>query len=221
MFSSTEYFPQTFDIEINGELAQSIKRATKLNGENRSMTVFVENEKCRKIRFVNRGSNWEYGNNYIRLKRIELLSNEPVFAASGVFASLVSNAENKDPHKCDVFISASKFDLNSFHSIDSRANICTYSKTNSWFQIEFTKGLAVINGYRLGRCEQGMMRSYKIICSDDENKKEEDWTTLMQVDEENEDEHETLDVYKFEKPSPPIKYVRLIQTGPNWAKLGQ
>ena len=33
---------------------------------------------------------------------------------------------------------------------------------------------------------------------------------------ERENEHGKLDIYEFSQPSPPTKYVRLIQTGHNW-----
>ena len=60
------------------------------------------------------------------------------------------------------------------------------------------------------------MKSYKIICTDDHNKPEEGWTTLIEVKEEIENEHELLDIYEFSQPSPPVKYVRLIQIRANW-----
>lgn len=60
------------------------------------------------------------------------------------------------------------------------------------------------------------MRSYKIICTEDAFKAEEEWTTLIEIKESKEDEHKILDIYKFSQPSPPTKYVKLIQTGPKW-----
>ena len=66
------------------------------------------------------------------------------------------------------------------------------------------------------RCHPNKMRSYKIICTDDVYKAEEEWTTLIEINEETENEHKQLDIYEFTQPSPPTKYVRLIQTGPNW-----
>ena len=60
------------------------------------------------------------------------------------------------------------------------------------------------------------MRNYRIICTDDVNKAEDEWTTLIEVEENGKDEHKILDIYEFSKQSPPCKYIRLLQTGPNW-----
>ena len=60
------------------------------------------------------------------------------------------------------------------------------------------------------------LKSFKIICSDDINKPIEEWTTLIEVDEEKEDEHQDLDIYKFTRPSPPTKIIRLIMTNSTW-----
>ena len=87
---------------------------------------------------------------------------------------------------------------------------------NSWFQIEFPKGKAIINGFRLKRCVQDKLQQYKIICTDDVYKPLEEWITLIEIDEKSKTEHEILDIYEFPQPSPPIKFIRLIQTGPNW-----
>ena len=148
------------------------------------------------------------------IKRIEILSSETKYS-HGVFSALLYQTEDHDPHKCPVFLSASNFDLNTFTLINPPGNICTYNEENSWFQIEFTQGMAVLHGLRLKRCSQSKMRNYKIICTGDANKPEEKWTTLIEINEKRNDEHELLDVYQFHKPSPPAKYVRMIQTGPN------
>lgn len=60
------------------------------------------------------------------------------------------------------------------------------------------------------------MKKYKIICTNDALKLEEEWITLFKIDEQSENEHEILDIYEFSKPSPPIKFVRIMQIGPNW-----
>ena len=107
--------------------------------------------------------------------------------------------------------------FNAFHLIDSPEIICTDPKEHSWLQIEFTEGRAVLFGFRLKKCKARKLKSYKIICTDDKNKPEELWTTLIEMDERREDEHKQLDIYEFSQPSPPTKYVRLIQTGSNWS----
>ena len=148
IFSSTINFPKSFDIEIGNKKVSSIKEAKELNGENQEMTINISSIRCNKIRIINRGQNWDKGSNYAYFKRIELLSNESKYSR-GVFSTLVSQSENHDPHKCPVLISASDFDFNTFHSIDSPNNICTFPNANSWFQIEFPKGKAIISGFRL------------------------------------------------------------------------
>ena len=50
----------------------------------------------------------------------------------------------------------------------------------------------------------------------DANKPLNSWTTLIEIKEKAEDEHQKLDIYEFPRQSPPVKYVRLIQTGPTW-----
>ena len=215
IFSDSEGFPKTFDIEINGERFQSIESADELNGANRSMTVSASYEKCRKVRIVNRGPNWDNGQNDINIRRIELLSDDARYAG-GVFSRLVSESENQDPHKCPVFMSSSCFDFNTFHRIGTTNYVGTCPEANSWFQVELTRGTAVLHGFRLKRDEDCKMRSYKLICSDESRKPEEEWTTLIEINEGAENDHELLDIYRFAQPSPPTKYVRLIQTGPTW-----
>ena len=87
-------------------------------------------------------------------------------------------------------MSASSNDFNAFHLIDSPKIICTDPKEHSWLQIEFTEGRAVLFGFRLKMYNEYKIRSYKIICTDDSHKPEESWTTLIEVNEGREDEHE-------------------------------
>ena len=194
----------------------SIEEAHELNGKNKSMTININSVECQKIRIINKGSNWDKGDNSINIKRIELFSNEAKYS-QGVFTTLVSETENHDPHKCTVFISASDFDFNKFYLINSKKNTCTFPYKNSWLQIEFALGKAIINGFRLKGCNLEKMRSYKIICTDDVYKSEENWIKLIDINEESIDKHEALDIYKFSNPSPPIKYIRIVQTGKNWS----
>ena len=114
-------------------------------------------------------------------------------------------------------MSASSNDFNSFHLIDSSNIICTDPDEHSWFQIEIRKSSSVLFGFWLKKSKSEKLKSYKIICTDDNHKPEESWTTLIEVNERRDDEHEDLDIYKFPQPSPPTKYVKLIQTGQNWS----
>ena len=39
---------------------------------------------------------------------------------------------------------------------------------------------------------------------------------MLSVNEKDENEHELLDIYKFTHSSPPIRFIRLVQTDKNW-----
>lgn len=216
IFSGNSYFPKSFDIEVDGQKMKSIEEANELNGKNKEMIVNFDQIKCRKIRIIQTGRSWDQGDNYLHFKGFELLSSESKYS-EGVFKTLIYNNEKHDPHMCPVIISASKFDFNSFHLLDSDKNICTSSLGNSWFQVELIGGFAVINGFRLKRCEPGKLKSYKIIGTNDVNEPINKWTVLFKMDENDKEEHKKLDIYEFSHPSPPVKFVRLMQTGPNWS----
>lgn len=217
IFSSFEYFPKSFDIEVNGTKVISIKDANELNGQNLTMTYNFDTVLAQKIRFIQTGSNWDDGSYYLRIKKFELLSSEPEYS-NGIFQTLIEKSENHDPHKCPIFISSSYFDFNKFYTINVEIgqNICTYDEENSWFQIELTQGFAILKGFRFKRSSNNMPKNYKIICTDDLNKPENSWITLIEINEKTKDEHQILDIYKFPHPSPPVKIIRLIQTGKNW-----
>ncbi|KAK8892653.1 hypothetical protein M9Y10_029892 [Tritrichomonas musculus] len=161
IFSSNNIFPIKFDIEIKDKLIQNIKEAKELKRKKQSMTIEVEYNQTRKIRIINRGKNWDTGNNNTNIKSIELLSNDAQYLR-GFFSTLVYESEDHDPHKCPVIMSASNIDLNTFHLIDSLNIVCTYSKEHSWFQIEFAERRAVLSGFRLKKCNEGKLKSYKI-----------------------------------------------------------
>ena len=91
------------------------------------MTISINPIRCKKIRIINRGQNWDIGNNKVNIKRIEIFSSESKYS-KGVFSTLINQSENHDPHKCPILISASNFDLTAFQSIDSSTKICTLNK---------------------------------------------------------------------------------------------
>ena len=215
IFSSTQSFPKSFDIEIDGNKKKSITSASELNGANKEMKIDIDPTLCHKFKFIQTGPNWDKGSNFLWIKRIELLSSESKYSG-GVFSTLVSSNSNKDPHRCPVIMSSTCFDHNTFHSLDSPTNTWTFNYKNSWFQIELTRGFAILNGFRLKRHNNGKLKSYKIICTDDSKKSTDEWTTLIEINETNENEHEILDIYEFSQPSPPVRFIRLIQTGPSW-----
>ena len=219
IFSDTQYFPKSFDISIDDKIIKSIKESTELNGPNKILTLKIKPIPCRKIRFIQTGPNWDKNTNYLFIKRIELLSGEPKYS-TGIFSTLIKRNEHNDPHKIHVFITTSDFDLNRYYLLDSmnnpKDNIWTRNKKNSWFQIEFTSGFSILNGFRMKRCEVDKLKSYKIICTDDVNKPINDWTTLIKIDEIDKDEHEDPSIYTFSRPSPPTRFVRIIMTDKNW-----
>lgn len=100
--------------------------------------------------------------------------------------------------------------------IDQTDNICTYAREKSWFQVELTRGTAILNRFRLKRSNPFKMRNYKIICTDDLNKPESDWKTLIEINEKTENEHKVLDIYEFAHPSPPVRFIKLIATKSDW-----
>ena len=216
IFSSYSCFPKSFNIEIDGKCIQRITEAKDLNGKNKQMTVLFGPVKCLKLRIIQTGPNWDEGDTFLYFKRFEFLSPEEKYS-NGVFASFIKNIANNDPHLCPVILSAKNFDFNTFHSLDSDGNICTSGKQNSWFQVEFTKGLAVISGFRLKRCELGKLKSFKIICTNNVNDPNTEWYKLIEINEVDKEEHKQLDIYEFPHPSPPIKFIRLVQTDKNWS----
>lgn len=217
IFSAHKYFPKSFDVIIEGNTVLSVKEANDLNGNGQSMKFDIMPPVLgRKVRFIQTGPNWDKGDEYLFIKRIELFSTDTRYK-NGVFATLISENISQDPHKCPVIISASCFDFNHFYSLDSEYNIWTHNQENQWFQVEFTQGAAILKGFRLRRTNPSKLRSYKIICTDDSSNPENLWTKLFEINEQAENEHKNLEIYKFNIQSPPIKYVRLVSTGPNWA----
>ena len=213
VFSATFDFPKTFNIEIDGETVHEVKEAIELDGENKEMTININPKEGKVVKFVLTGPQWEDHRNkdnviHVCLKRFEILSEDQKYS-KGVFDTLVQSCENQDPHKCNVLNSASLYDFNSFYLIDNTKQICTCGKKEkSWFQIELTKGLAVISHCRIKMISEDLyLKSFRIVGSNDCNIPVDEWKEIYSVDD---NKHELLDIYEFPKPSPPIKYVRLI-----------
>ena len=215
IFSSWSGFPKSFDIIIEGRTVKSIKEANDLNEQYKDMTIKFEINRCRRIRFQQTGPNWDKNNNFLHIKRIELLSPEIKYSG-GVFKTLFYENENKDPHKIRVHITSKFFDFNNFYSIKSTKSICTSSNEKEWFQIELTRSVAILNGFRLKKSVPERLKSYKIICTDDASKPTSSWTTLTVINEKTKGDHQDLDIYEFDHPSPPVRFIRLIQTDKNW-----
>lgn len=216
VFNSEDHFPRSFNIEVDGDVVKSIVDAKELKGSLKDMVIKFSQRNAQTIRFVQTGPNWDCGNNFVYFKKFELLSPDSKYK-NGVFKALIEKSDEKDPHKCGVVINANVFDFNSFYNIDSNSNIYIDPYQNAWFQVELTKGKAIITGFRLKRCGVGKLKSYKIIASDDCNRPVDSWETLIEIDEITEDEHKKLDVYRLPHPSNPVKVIRLVRDGVNWA----
>ena len=133
IFTTNRYFPKTFNIEIDDKLIKSIEDAKELNGSNQSMKILFDTVKCRNIRIINQRTNWDNDKIYLYIRQIELFSNESKYSR-GVFSTLVSQSEDHDPHKCPVILSASHYDFNILHSINSINKISTHPIKN---QVEY------------------------------------------------------------------------------------
>ena len=66
---------------------------------------------AKSVRLLFNGKNWSHNTFAIGLKRVEFLSQNEEYS-QGVFAKIVNECENKDPHRCGVYISAVEFDFN-------------------------------------------------------------------------------------------------------------
>lgn len=208
-----KYFPKSFDIEIDSKIVKSIKDANELNGSNKQMTVEFTPTIGKTFIFRQTGPSWD-DSMFIFINNIEFFSNEKKYS-EGIFKTLLE-LNNHDPHKCPVLISAMYFDFNHFHSLKNSTLLTTNNTKNSWIQVEFTQGLVVIGGFRLEKSEQSKLKSFQVICKDDISKSTDLWTILLEVNETDKNEHKDIDIYKFNRLSPPVRFIRLIQTGPNW-----
>lgn len=138
----------------------------------------------------------------------------------GIFKNLVEKDRNHDPHRCGVYIESTHFCANDIYHEQKKfpegKYISTYSIENSWVKIELTKGIALINGFRLQKLDEGylLLAHYKIIATDDPNKNESEWPIIYET--ENADKRrmveEHLDKYY------PVKIVKIIITGHNMYK---
>ena len=211
IWSSNYGYPKSFDISVDGQIVKSIKEAVELNGKNKEMTIQFDAIQGTKIQFIQTGQSWDRKSHKINIKRIEILSSEDKFS-KGVFTTLIESSENHDPHKCPVIVSATSHDNNSFYLSDTNKNVYM-TNINQWFQIEFICGQVILCGFRLKKGKITKIKNFKIICTNDVNKPEENWETLFEINEQEQNDFAT---YEFNQPSHPIKFVRLMQIGTSW-----
>lgn len=103
--------------------------------------------------------------------------------------------------------------------IITNGHIYTFIDKKTWFQVELTKGYAIVHGFRLKRINFGKTRSFQIIGTDVYKSNYSEWIKLAEIIEEDENEHEIFYTYEFKNPSPPIRFIRLKQIGPTWDNL--
>lgn len=209
--SANNFFPRSFDILINDSTVKQIRNANELNGKNKEMTINFDENNAKSVRLLFIDKNWNNDNFTVELKRVEFLSPNQEYS-QGVFAKLVDECENKDPHRCDVLLSASEFDFNSFFLVDSKRRLLTF-KTKAEFQIEMTKGTVIIHAIRM---RNNKIKSFKIVASDNKNKKIEKWFELINVREKPMKDDKKSELFILNQPSPPVRFVRVIQTEPTW-----
>lgn len=208
VFSSYIGFPKSFDIEVEGKLVHQISLAKKLNGKDKEMKLSNDPICGKKIKFIRTGPSWDQGDGFYTIKRFEILSNDDKYS-KGVFSTLVKNCMN-DPHRCPVLINATYFDFNKFYMVNKDSHISTLNAKDSWFQVELSKGFAIITGFRLQRCNSDSLKSFMIQCKIDDK-----WITLFDYKDKNIKEDNLLATYKLPQISPPTKFIRIIQTRPN------
>ena len=190
VFSSYVGFPKSFDIEVEGKLVHQISLAKELNGKDKEMKLSNDPICGKKIKFIRTGPSWDQGDGFYTIKRFEILSNDDKYS-KGVFYTLVKNCMN-DPHKCPVLINATYFDFNKFYMINKDSHISTLNAKDSWFQIELSKGFAIITGFRLQRCNSERLKSFMIQCKIDDK-----WITLFDYKDKNIKDDNLLAIYKL------------------------
>ena len=60
--------------------------------KNREMTINIEPTQGRIVRIINKGKSWNADNNYMTIRRFEILSSDPKYS-KGVFAFLIELSE--------------------------------------------------------------------------------------------------------------------------------
>lgn len=175
-----------------------------LNGVDNKVYKTVKAVEAKSFRIEKFGCNWS-GTNFMRIKNFEFFSDDPKYKG-GVFKSLIEKA-NGDPHKADVYITASNFDFKRFHKICPSRSLCTlYDETQPWFQVELTCGRAIVHGYRLQMLTNFPLSCWRLAGSNDK----ENWDTIHDAEVPA---NKTAPILLFNCSSQtPYKYFRFINT---------
>lgn len=205
IYSSVCNYPKTFDIQIDEKTVKSITEATELNGKHQTMIIKFQEERGKIVRFIKKGCGWDKRESII-IGKIEILSPEKRFS-EGVFATLINESKEKDPHKCNVFISATNYDPNFFHLCDTSHKVLVSISGHSWFQVELIKGSAIISGFRIKAIN---FKCFKIIATNDCKESEDNWVTLF--DSTNDEDDQKFNISKAIDPSPPVSFIRIVKT---------
>ena len=136
------------DYDDTEEVIFKTKDDHSLDGVNKELIVHFDEPITSSIFIIEKnGVNWS-NTKFFRVKNVEFFSDQPQFR-NGVFKTLVNEAGG-DPHKADVYITASSFDFKRFHKLSPSHSLCTLNDPqSSWYQFELTKGKAIVQGYRI------------------------------------------------------------------------
>lgn len=219
--SSIFCFPKSFDILINNEVCASTKHAEELNGIEKELTFKIPSKRGKFIKIKQTGPNWDKSEpsekNFFSLKNVELYSTDSKFNGKGVFETFINESESHDAHDCGVFIDAERLAFDSFFDVNSKErSINTHNQKNSFFQIHLKKGAVIINGFRLRKTSTRSVKTFMVVASDDVNKPLDEWNVLYDVNESSLSQNIILNIHET-KMSPPVRFVRFVQTGLNWS----
>ncbi|OHS99634.1 hypothetical protein TRFO_33868 [Tritrichomonas foetus] len=164
-----------YDDHENEIILYQTKDNPSLNGKNKEVILNVKAYKAQTFRLEKLGENWA-GTNFMRIQQIEFYSDDPKYLG-GVFKTLLEEAGG-DPHKADVFITSSNFDFQRFHKLSPSRSLCTlYDQDSPWFQVELTKGFAIVHGYRIQILDNFPIYKWQLIGSNDK----ENWDVIHEV----------------------------------------
>ncbi|OHT13643.1 hypothetical protein TRFO_16205 [Tritrichomonas foetus] len=187
------------------------KNDNSLKGKNAEFsTAVLEKVKTNKIRLEKFGVNWS-DTNFMRVKNIEFYTDDPKYQ-NGVFKQLLQEADDHDPHKAAVYLTASNFDFRYFHQINPKRSLCTlYDEKLPYFQIEFPKGKVKISGYRIQQLIKYPVLSWSLTGSNDKKH----WKTLHNGETKVEEISQVMIYGVDNENGETFRFFRISNTMPN------
>lgn len=157
------------DREGHRTVLYSVVDDARLNGTGNALRADVRATSSRIFRIEKRGVNWN-DTGFFRVKNVELFSVE---FPDGVFKTLVGRVH--DPHRADVLVTASNFDFQDYHRMGTDRALCTLADSgHPWIQWELTRGMAVVQAYRMKQIEGQLVDLWSLQASNDAA----DWTVI-------------------------------------------